>query len=129
MPAGLNHMGQMVFVSCSRQNKVKQYQWKEEQLIDRGTLCRMRGPDNIRFEGESLLVAAHLKTTKFIQHIAQSESPSPTTLYKANPASGTKKIIFQDTGQIISAGSVGVFLKDHYYIGQIFDPGIARIQK
>lgn len=128
MPAGINHLGDQVFVSAATENKIYAFDRVGEKLINKRVLTRLRGPDNLRWQDSSLLVAAHLKTLRFIRHVSESDVASPTSLYRINPTTGQKHLVFLDSGELISAGSVGVCFGGHYFIGQIFEPWIVEIK-
>lgn len=126
MPAGINHRGNAVYLSCATENKVYRFRFEKGQLTDKEVLCRLKGPDNIRLDGQDLIVACHLKTMKFVRHINHPELPSPSTIYRISPETGDKKVLFSDSGGLISAASVGLVYLKSLFIGQIFGAGIVR---
>ena len=129
MPAGINHLNNTVYVSAATENKIYQYRFWDGQLSEKRVLCEAKGPDNIRFSDQDLLVACHLKTMKFVKHISDSENPSPTVIYLCESSTGSLNLVFSNDGTLISAGSVAVELQNKIYIGQIFESFIVSIIK
>ena len=127
MPAGMNHLGNTLFVSDATGNKIYTFRISDGALSQKKKLCRIKGPDNIRFTaGGELLVAAHEKTLRFVRHVSNPTVPSPTVIYRIDPATGAKTRIFSDTGSLISAGSVAVEWEGYLYIGQIFESHLLK---
>ncbi|MEA1876640.1 MAG: hypothetical protein U9N86_07225 [Bacteroidota bacterium] len=121
MPAGINHRGQHVYVSCATENKIYKFRFTEGQLSEKELLCKVKGPDNIRFIDSDILVACHLRMLKFLGHLNDSEKPSPTTIFRINTETGRKEVVYSDAGTNISAGSVAAEYSGKLFIGQVFE--------
>ena len=126
MPAGISHQENTVYVSGATENKVYAFEWTGDRLVNKRVVCKVKGPDNIRWKGDRMLIACHVKTFRFIRHVSNAEVPSPTTVIELDPASGEYSTVFYDSGETISAGSVAVWLDGSYFTGQIFEPWIIK---
>jgi len=121
MPAGMNQRNHHVYVSCATENKIYKFRFENGQLLNKELLCKVKGPDNIRFNGSNILVACHLKMLKFLGHLNNAKNPSPTNIFSINTETGSKKLVYSDTGINISAGSVAIEFDNKLFIGQIFE--------
>ncbi len=60
----------------------------------------------------------------FIGHAGISEETSLIRVYQIDPNTMKPDLVFQDYGDMISAASTALLIKDHLYIPQVFDPYI-----
>src|SRR5262249_36843347 len=84
---GITISGGKVFLASTRQNKVWQFDFDNGKMINKKVLARVHGPDNLRLDGNDLLVACHLRFLAFLKHVKDSSQLSPTTVYRINPGS------------------------------------------
>ena len=130
MANGIVASRDVVFVSATRENKVYAFSRNSAgDLYDKRVLAKIKGPDNITAFGESLIVAGHTRNIALARHLSASKNPppSPTTIFTVSPTNGEVELLFEDNGDIISAGSVGVITGGELYIGQIMDPFVVSL--
>ena len=90
-------------------------------MINREVIAKVKGGDNIRFDGENLIVPCHLRSLAFLKHMSDSAKLSPTTVYSINPATKKAEVIFFDSGKQLSAGSTSVVYNGYLYTVGVFD--------
>jgi len=129
MPAGMNRIGEKIFVSCATENRIYSFDFRNNLLQNKKLLTRIKGPDNIRTSKGKLFVANHPKMLKFIKHIRNAENLSPSSVFEIDPSSGDKTNIFITPGDKISASSVAISHRSNLYIGQIFGDYILKVKK
>ncbi len=126
MPNSVIQFGDSILLSTTLSGKIIWYdasnKYKRKALFK-----HIKGADNLSGTQRQLLVASHPNFRAFLKHYRSKENPSPTVLYSLNTISKEKKIIYQDSGRLISAGSGGLFYKGNLYISQIFDDFIILI--
>ncbi len=93
-----------------------------------GSLDKLRvldvnsGPDNIEVDSEgNLWVAGHQNLFTFLGHASDASKPSPSHVMKLDPTSGLSKDIYYDSGETISASSVGAVHEQTLIVGAVFD--------
>ena len=93
------------------------------------TVCKLKGGDNIMQAPDgSFLIASHQKFGKFMKHAKDPAKISPSLVYKVDPETGNKEVIFKDDGNKIPAVSTAVLFKNTLYFGQVFDGFILAIK-
>lgn len=127
MVTGLNYKKGKVYASAALENKLYVFNFKEGELYNKQVLAKIKGPDNIRFHDESLLLTSHFKPFKFIRHVNNPAKESPSLVYSINLESGEKSILYSNPGNEISAASVALILSKKLYVGQIFEPWIREM--
>jgi hypothetical protein len=115
-----------VYLASTRQNAVWQFDWENGKMINKEKLATVKGADNIRFDGDDLLVAGHLRFMKFLKHVKDSANYSPTTVYRINPTTKKRTVEYFDEGQQLSAGSTALMFRGALYVSGIFDAKIVR---
>ena len=126
MPNSVIQFGDSILLSTTLSGKIIWYDASNN--YKRKTLFKhIKGADNLSGTQTQLLVASHPDFRAFIKHFHSKENPSPTLLYSLNTITREKKIIFQDTGKLISAGSGGILFNGDLFISQIFDNFIVVI--
>lgn len=123
---GIAVRGQKVYLASTRQNKVWQFDFDSGRMINKEVIAKVKGGDNIRFDGENLLVPCHLRFTAFLKHLKDSSKYSPSTVYRINPQSKTTEVIYYDSGKQLSASSTAVTYRGYLYVSGVFDPKIVR---
>jgi len=125
-PAGINRIGNAIFVGDAVLHKIHMYTISGGELVSAGEIDGLKGNDNIRIYKDMLLVPGHVKPLKFVGH-ARKGKISPVEVFLSNPETGTTESLFFDDGTRISGGSTAVIYNDNLYISQVFEPYILRI--
>jgi len=126
---GIVNLGKTAFVATTRQNKLFEYTINPNgKLTNRKTIAKITGQDNLRFDGNSLLVAVHLRPMAFVRHAYHAEKKSPTVIYRINLKDYKKTLVYSDDGTQIIAGSTGLIVDGYLYIAQIFEPFILKVK-
>lgn len=123
---GITNRNGKVYLASTRQGKVWQFDYKDGLMTNREVIAKVKGGDNLRFDGDNLLVAAHLRFGDFLKHRKDSAHYSPTTIYSINLNTREKKVAYYDSGAQLSAGATGLIYKGYVYVGGVFDPKIVR---
>jgi len=127
-PAGINRIGNQLYVGDAIQHKIHVYQISREGLSPVGEISKLKGNDNIRIYEGQLLTPGHVKAMKFIGHAKNPEKKSPVDVYLADPATGEHTTIYSTDGSTISGGSTAIIYGKHLYICQVFDPFILKVE-
>jgi hypothetical protein len=127
-PAGINRLGDQLFVGDAVLHRIHPYLITEEGLVATGEIFDLRGNDNIRIYEDQLLVPGHVKPFKFIGHAKNPEKLSPVDVFLADPETGGHKILYSTNGETISGGSTAIIFGKHLYISQVFDPWILKVE-
>lgn len=118
-----------VYVSTTRSNKLFSYNRQPDgNLINRKTLVKIKGEDNIMFNGDELVFTSHPNVFAFLKHLKSSEKKSPSQVHGYNRKTGKYRLIFSDDGYRISASSTALFFGGKLYISQVFDPYILEVK-
>jgi len=126
---GIVTKGDTAYVATTRQNKLFSYTIQADgKLANRKTIAKITGQDNLRFYGNSLLVAAHPKPMAFVRHVKDPRKKSPSVIYRISLADFKKEVIYSDNGSFISAGSTGLIVNGYLYIAQVFEPFILKVR-
>ncbi|MFN8287865.1 MAG: hypothetical protein U0V74_14000 [Chitinophagales bacterium] len=125
---GITNKNGKVYLASTRQNKVWQFDFRDGKMLNKTEVAKVHGPDNIRFYGDNLLVACHLRFVAFLKHYKHAEKISPTTVYRINPVSKESEVVYYDNGKQLSAGSTAVIYKGNIYVSGVFDPKLAKRQ-
>jgi len=126
-PAGINRLGDRLFVGDAVLHHIRPYMITENGLIPTGEIKGLKGNDNIRIYQDQLLTPGHVKPMKFIKHVKDPEKHSPVDVFLADPESGEHKILYSTNGESISGGSTAIIYENHLYISQVFDPWILKV--
>jgi hypothetical protein len=95
-------------------------------MINKQTIAKVHGADNLRFDGPDLLVACHLRFLDFLKHMKDSTHYSPTTVYRIDPVTKKTSVAYYDSGKQISAGSTGLIYGGYLYASGVFDGRMVR---
>jgi len=127
-PAGINRLGDQLFVGDAVMHRIHPYLITTEGLVPTGEIRGLKGNDNIRIYEDQLLVPGHVKPFKFIGHAKNPEKLSPVDVFLADPETGGHKILYSTNGETISGGSTAIIFGKHLYISQVFDPWILKVE-
>lgn len=123
---GITNRNGKVYLASTRQNKVWQFDYKDGKMLNREVIAKVPGPDNLRFDGDNILVACHLRFLDFIKHVKDSSHYSPSTVYSINLNTKEKKVVFYDNGAQLSGGATGLSYGGYLYVGGVFDAKIVK---
>jgi hypothetical protein len=104
------------------------YDFVEGKMLNKKTIAKVKGPDNIRLDGNDLIVACHLKSFAFLHHMKDSTKHSPTTVYRV-ASDGTQKptVLYFNKGEVIDACATGLVFRNKLYLSQVFDPQVVVV--
>lgn len=126
---GIVTKGSSAYVATTRQNRLFSYSIQADgKLVNRKTIAKITGQDNLRFYGNSLLVAVHPRPFAFVRHVKDPMKKSPSVIYQINLTDLKKEVIYADDGSGISAGSTGLIVNGYLYIAQVFEPFILKVR-
>jgi hypothetical protein len=127
-PAGINRIGDQLFVGDAILNCIHPYMITPGGLIPSGEIKGLKGNDNIRIYQGQLLVPGHVKPLKFIKHAKNPEKLSPVDVFLANPQTGEYTTLYSTNGESISGGSTAIIYGKFLYISQVFDSWILKVE-
>ncbi len=127
-PAGINRIGNTLYVGDAIHHKFHIYTISGDELIEEEPLKGLKGNDNIRIIDGMIYVPGHIKPFKFISHAKSSLNLSPVEVWKVNPETREITSIYYTEGREISAGSTALMLDEKLYICQVFDPYILKVE-
>ena len=127
-PAGINRIGDQLYVGDAVLNKIHVYQISKDGLSPVGEIAKLKGNDNIRIYEGQLLTPGHVKALKFIKHAKNPDKKSPVDVYLVDPATGEYSVIYSTDGSTISGGSTAIIYDKKLYICQVFDPFILKVE-
>ncbi len=118
-PNGVIKIDNQVIISTTLSGKIISYDlannYKKEKLF------KIKGGDNLFGTADHLLVSSHPKFGRFIKHYKDKNKPSPSVIYALDLNNKSKKVIYSNDGQQISAASGAIFYKNKLYIAQVFE--------
>lgn len=123
---GITNKNGKVYLASTMQNKVWQFDFKDGKMLNREVIGKAKGADNLRFDGDDILVAAHLRFLKFLKHYKDAANYSPSTVYRINPTTKKRTVEYFDDGKQLSAASTALVFKNNLYVGGIFDGKIVK---
>lgn len=86
------------------------------------TIDTNSSPDNIEVDESGMLwVAGHQNLFSFLAHAKDPAFPAPSHVIKIDPVSGEYVDVFYDTGEAISASSVGASYNGKLIVGAVYD--------
>lgn len=117
-----------LYTTTTRQGKVFRYVLEYNgNLLDRQKVGKMNGGDNIRFDDDDLIGTAHVRILKFAKHFKKAHKKAPSVVYRINPETQERTVLYANDGEQISAASTAVVYKNHLYIGQVFESYIVQV--
>jgi arylesterase/paraoxonase len=127
---GITQRNGYVFVAATVENALYRFKVNSDgTLVEKTKIAKVKGPDNLRWDGEDLLVACHLRLVKFLAHAKNAEKRSPTTVYRIQPGKLKPIPVYGDKGKTISGGSTALMLKDRLLVSQVFENWIVEVKK
>jgi hypothetical protein len=117
-----------LYLAVTRENAVYRYPFLSDGgLGERVKLAEVKSADNITSFGDYLLVAGHPKDMAFMKHMHDSSNPSPSLIFRIPKTSPGSEVIFSNSGETISAASVGVVCSGRLFIGQVADDFVLAV--
>jgi arylesterase/paraoxonase len=128
---GITNRNGYLYVASTRANAIYRFKILPDGMLSEQTVvAKVPGPDNLRWDGEDLIVACHLRVFKFLGHAKDPEKFSPTVVYRVQPGNSKPIPLYSDrSGKTISAGATGLIYKDRLFIGQVFGDWILTLKK
>ncbi|MCX6199044.1 MAG: hypothetical protein NTY88_07450 [Bacteroidetes bacterium] len=123
---GITNKDGKVYLASTMQNKVWQFDFKDGKMLNRKVIVKANGADNLRFDGDDLLVACHLRFLKFLKHYKDPKQLSPSTVYRINPSTKKRTVEYFDDGRQVSAASTALAFRNSIYVSGIFDSKIVK---
>lgn len=123
---GITNRDGKVYLASTRQDKVWSFDFSGGKMTNKQVIAKEHGADNLRFDGNTLLVACHLRFLDFLKHMKDSSHYSPTTVYRIDLSTHQKTLAYFDDGKQISAGATGLIYSNYLYTSGVFDPKIVR---
>lgn len=127
-PAGINRIGEQLFVGDAVLHRIHPYLITSEGLVATGKIKGLKGNDNIRVHKGQLLAPGHVKPLKFIKHAKNPEKRSPVEVFLIDTESGEHTTLYSTDGSTISAGSTAIVFEKNLYICQVFDPWLLKVE-
>jgi hypothetical protein len=119
----------ILYVATSRNKALFTFEINTDYaLSNKKALNQLDGQDNLRWNGNDLLVSVHPNQLKFAVNAFNPNSISPIESYSINIESGKKKLLFEDNGNIISSASTTLIYNGNLYLAQIFDPFVLKVK-
>lgn len=116
-----------LYQAATTGNRIYRYPLVDGQLGEREVIAKVKGPDNLRWDGDALLVACHLRGMAFLRHGKDASKWSPSTVYRIPTKGGEPELVFFDEGGRISAAATAVKLDGSLYVSQVFEGTILRV--
>jgi arylesterase / paraoxonase len=128
---GITYRNGYVYAAATVENAI--YRFKVEQdgtLSEQTKIAKVNGPDNLRWDGEDLIVACHYRLLKFVKHAKSADNHSPTVVCRIQPGNLKPTPLYADKkGETISGGATGLIYKDRLFIGQVFEDWIIELKQ
>lgn len=85
--------------------------------------------DNLLFDNQGQLwVTAHPCPLDFLAHSTSKNDKAPIQVFTIDPSTLKPTIAFQNNGDLISAASTALWVNNHLYISQVFDPFVLVVE-
>jgi arylesterase / paraoxonase len=127
---GITHRNGYIYAASSRGNAVFRFKIATDgKLTEQTRIAKVKTPDNLRWDGDDLIVACHLRPFAFIRHAKDATKPSPTVVYRIRLGEKKPEALYTDKGKVISAGATGLIWDDKLYVGQVFENWIVEVKK
>ena len=85
--------------------------------------------DNLLVDNQGQLwVTAHPCPLDFLAHSTDSKKKTPIQIFTIDPITLKTNTAFQNNGSLISAASTALFVNNHLYISQVFDPFVLVVE-
>lgn len=127
-PNGMANKNGILYLATSRDKALFTYTIEPDfTLSNKQTLSKLDSEDNLRWDGDNLLVSVHSNQIKFAINAFKENTFSPVESYRINIQTGKKQLLFQDDGHLISSASTTLIYNGNIYLAQIFNPFVLKI--
>lgn len=127
---GITQRNGYVYAAATVENAVYRFKVNPDGTLGEKTrIAKVKGPDNLRWDGDDLLVVCHLRLLKFVAHAKDAHKISPTAVYRIQLGSKKPIAVYGDKGKTISAGSTAIMWKDRLLVSQVFENWIIEAGK
>lgn len=128
---GITQRDGYVYAAATVEDAVYRFRIQPDAtLAEQTRVAKVPGPDNLRWDGDDLIVACHLRLVKFLGHAKNAKKYSPTVVYRIQSGSEKPIAIYADKkGKTISAGATGLVYSDRLFVGQVFGDWIIEVKK
>lgn len=85
--------------------------------------------DNLMMDNQGVLwTTSHPCPLKFLEHIQDSENPSPSQVFAMDPMTMKSNLVFKTNGELISAASTALRINNRLYVSQVLDPFVLVVE-
>ncbi len=124
-PAGINADAEHLYIAETGGKRLSVFALNDLSGPPRRIIELPSAPDNIDIaEDGSLWVAAHANTLALIRHFVDAENPAPSQVFRLDTETFEPVQQFLDTGEQLSAGSVGATYAGWLLLGSITEPHV-----
>lgn len=119
---GITNRGGYVYAAATVENAIYRFKIMPDGLLgEKERYAQVHGPDNLRWDGNDLLVACHLRLLKFLGHAKDAKKHSPTTVYRIKEGARKPEPLYGNKGELISGGATGIMWQGRLFVGQVFE--------
>jgi len=84
--------------------------------------------DNLMMDDQGVIwLTAHPCPLKFLDHGKDSQNHSPIQIFALDPQTMKADLVLQNNGDLISAASTAIRIKDRLFLSQVYDPYILAV--
>ena len=125
---GITFRDSVIYAASTRRNAIYSFDIAPNgDLLNRTKIAKLKGPDNLRWDGDDLIVACHVKPLKFLKHVKNAEKLSPSVIYRIKLGEKKPILMYADKGKNIPACATGLIYDGKLYIGQVFEDWILEV--
>jgi len=85
--------------------------------------------DNLMMDNQGVLwTTSHPCPLKFLDHLKDSNNPSPSQVFAMDPMTMKSNLVFQTNGELISSASTALRIDNRLYLSQVFDPFVLVVK-
>jgi hypothetical protein len=119
LPNGIIIVDNQLLVTTTLGNSLISYDIKNKYKKEK--IAKIKGADNISYDSKNIILSSHPKFIRFFKHSKNENKSAPAIIYSIDLKTKTKKVIYSNNGEQISAASGALFYKNKLYITQVFD--------
>jgi len=125
----VNAAGDTVYVSATRGRGIHVFPRNQSTgaLGKQASFIRVpSGVDNLLWENPTTLnVTGHPDLLAFVRHYRSAARNAPSDIFRVDVQSGRARLVFRDDGSRASAASTALHYGGRWYLGRVFDDGVA----
>ncbi len=119
LPNGIIKVKNQLIVSTTLGNSLISYDIKNN--YKKKKIAKIKGADNLSYDSKNIILSSHPKFIRFFKHSKDESKSAPSVIFSLDLKTKTKKVIYSNNGEQISAASGALFYKNKLYITQVFD--------